>query len=303
VTVVIGMLVAFAAPAQQGGASGALGPVPWQELRFSARKLFLRADAVIRIEEVPLSRAATQLRQPPQGTPRTATGPRIAELTVQTDLPFGRGEHVTLWLDPHNGAVHQVDKRTSGSRPYRKVRRYLQSGYYSWRTSPANEREARGNHDVWTRARGEMVGGEVPSRALLTDSYALFHLVSAARLDREGSTSTAYFFSDEQLVVLELAAGDLEVRSVDFELVLPDGSASRRSEALTRRVTAAARPVTADASAADIDLGFLGMKGELAIYVEVGTGIPVELSGRTEHLGRVTVQLQRARLAPADGAS
>jgi hypothetical protein len=46
----------------------------------------------------------------------------------------------------------------------------------------------------------------------------------------------------------------------------------------------------------DVELGFLGMRGELMIFLEAGTGLPVALSGRVQHIGEVTVRLTRVVL-------
>lgn len=293
-------------PAVPAAVQVAGGSLAWQELRYSAAKFLLRASTVIRVDEVDGDTLRPGLRQPMAGD-GVALPPRVLVVGVDTDLPFGRSERVAYWLDPATGAAVQGEKLALGGKPYRKVFRYLADGLEVWRLAPANDGERAGDPAAWTSSRTASIRPvhPFPPGAVVTDAYALLPLASAARLDEAGATATLYFISDDQPVRLDLTAGKLTLKRPGQREIWPGGERVQRGDVLVRTVTVHGR-VVGDASVGDkVDLGFMGMRGELRMYLEVGTGIPVEIVGRADHVGEITVGLDRVtfRQAPEPAAA
>jgi len=280
-------------------------PVSWSELRFSAHKFFLSASTALRVRRLPASALDGLLRLPPRGVPVAPSGAEVVELECDTALPFGRDESVSVWLDPASGAAIQAEKTMRARAPYRKLFRYMTDGIYTWRTSPADVGESGLAPERWTR-RGESVERSpvpVPAGAAITDPYALVYLASAAGLDRPASQLSLLILSNRHLVQLTFRAAELTQRRLSFVASWPGGETRRDADLTLRRVLVTARPLDASASGADVDLGFLGMRGSLTILLEAGTSVPVEISGRAEHIGALTVRLDRVALvAPPSGA-
>ncbi len=278
--------------------------VPWVELRLSAHKFFLSAATSLRIEQVAASTLASRLRTPPDGSPAALTGPDAVVLTSETDLPFGRNETVTVWLDPATDAAIQAEKLAGSRNPYRKVFRYTEHGEYTWRSEPADSREASGDPSAWTRGSEsfEQSPATSPPGLPITESYALLYLASAARLDQPDARLRLAILSDARLIELAFTPDGLVRKRVSFEEAWPGGARRRSGELLLRKVRVTARPLDTAGGGADVDLGFLGMRGDLTILVEAGTGIPVELSGHAEHIGALTVRLDRVTLRQAPAA-
>jgi len=281
------------------------GSLVWRELRYSASKFLLRASTVIRVDEVDDDTLRPGLRQPIAGD-GVALPSRVLVVGVATDLPFGRSERVSYWLDPATGAAVQGDKLALGGKPYRKVFRYLTDGIEVWRQSPANDGERAGDPNAWTRVRTANIRPvhPFPAGAVVTDSYALLPLASAIRLDEAGATATLYFIADDEPVRLDLIAGKLTFKRPGQHEVWPGGERVRRGDVLVRAATVRGRVVgkssdSGDSAGGDVDLGFLGMRGELTMYVEVGTGIPLEIVGRVDKVGEITVDLDQVTFRQA----
>ncbi len=299
--------VAAPTPEQAPAVAGRPAPVtrpPWQELDYRARRFFLTAHTEVKLDTLPAASAMPQLRAVPSDTARRPGAAQVALLTLATDLPFGRDETVTLWLDP-DGTAMQLDKVQTGSSPYRKLLRFTADGYHAWRWAPADDRQERLSPERWTRRKEHSYAASIalPGNTVVTDPYALLYLVSAARLDRAGSHLDAVIFADDRPVVLGFEALGLAEKRVAFEEEWPGGSRRRDEPVLVRDVRMIAHALDQAAGDTDVELGFLDMRGTLAIAVEVGTGIPVELSGRTVHLGNLTVRLDRAVLREPPAAA
>jgi hypothetical protein len=280
--------------------------VPWTELRYAAHKFFLSASTTIQTAWVPAPELATLLRRPDKGRAVAAPAAGAVAVSLASELPFGRDERVTLWLDPASGAALGGEKTTLGGSAYHKFMRFTEGGLYTWRSSPRNAREAAAGPQGWTNRSRYLVEPEVqpPQGAAVTDPYALLYLVSAARLDRKDSSLRLVLLSGDRYVEIALAAGGLSYLRQNFQESWPGGARRRDGNILVRTVRGTARAVGATETTNDVDLGFLGMRGALTLFVEVGTGIPVAFSGRAEYIGNLTVRLTRAVLvaAPEDAA-
>jgi len=277
-------------------------PVAWSELRFEAHKLLLTATAVVQSETLPAHAVAGDLRTPPQGEGRAPAGPCVTVLRLSSDVPIGRDETATAWLDADDGGVLQVDKVATGRGAFRKVFRYSDAGFFMWRSAPADDAEERGDPQRWSKRKTEAVTATRPAGDLaLTDSYALLYLVSRVPRERVGVISSALMFADDRLSEVTFRVEGLSLREVDLRLDWPGGERRIDEKRLLRRISVAAAPLGAGRREKDVDLGFLGMKGELVVWVDMETGLPVELDGRADTVGRLRVTLERATLREKPG--
>jgi hypothetical protein len=274
------------------------GEVVWSQLAYSAHKFFLSAATTIRVERVPSSEVTAAL--PPAGAGRNLPIPSgaAAAITMDTDLPFGRDETVRLFLDPTTGAAFGGAKTSLGGSPYHKVFRYTEGGLFTWRSAPAGERELTLPPTDWSARKAYLVEPTVapPPGAPVADSYALIYLVSAAHLDRRGDSVRVVMLADDRFVEVAFVAGGMTYDRASFEEVFPGGTRRREGDVLVRQVKVSARALGAGEASQDVELGFLGMRGTLTVGLEVGTDLPVVLSGRVQHIGDLTVRLKRAVL-------
>lgn len=290
------------------GLGGVLGAVGWTRLDFEARKLLLKATTSLEVERIPVSDARSQLEEAPEpagvavalGTPALGT-PALTLLTVRTDLPFGRDEVVTAWLDPTSGAALQAEKLVTGSKQYWKLWRFTDKGYYLWRSEPEDRSEAKLVQPSWSHRSQYAVSWDIdPGDLPVTDSYALLYLISAARLDREGASLSVGLIEKKRLVQVQMEAGKRRRLAVDLTLEWPGGSRRLDEEVMVREVRISGRLLSgAAADDEDVGLGFMGMHGEVHVALLEGSGIPVQVEGRTASFGSLTVRLRTARL---DGA-
>ena len=287
-----------AAPAATPTVGQSSSEVPWAELTYSAHKLFLGAKTVIRVERLSAEALTKVLRTSPAGTQVSVPTCGAAVVLVATDLPFGRDETVKLFFDPSTGAAIGGEKTMLGRSAYHKFLRYTDGGLYTWRSAPANDSEVALSPEGWTRHKQYLVEPSVrPAQGTaVIDSYALLYLVTAAHLDRRDSGLRLVMLTDDRYAEMTFVAGGLTYSRVSFDEIWPGGSRHREGDLIVRTVRATARALGASESSEDVELGFLGMRGALTIYLEAGTALPVALSGRVQHVGEVTVRLDKVIL-------
>ena len=280
------------------------GEVVWVELDYSTHKFLLGARTSIRAEGLSSQAAAEALWTPPIGDPAPLPKTDVVAVSVKTDLPFGRDETVKVFLDPATGAALGGEKTMLGHSSYRKLLRYTSGGLFTWRFSPENASEVALPPEAWTHRKQYLVEPSVkPTQGTPpTDPYVLIYLAAAARLDRKGSGLKVVMLADDRFVEVSFVAANLTYSRAGFEEVWPGGRRQRGGDVLVRTVRATARALGTTEASEDVELGFLGMRGALTLYLEAGTGLPVALSGRVQHIGEVTVRLEKAVLKRAPEA-
>lgn len=289
-----GTTVGDPGPEPATGAAPTDAGVPWTQLSFVARKFLLTARATLSARAIPGAETVDILLEPPLGTATPLRGPVLIETRVVSDLPFGRGEETVAWILPGGTALQSL-KRGVGRKLYQRQRRYTLEGYYSWRSEPADTLEKGLGPELWSRRDEELVAATpaADTSLQLTSSYALLYLISAARLDRPDSRLRLDVITNRERLGVEFAAGPSTRLEVDFEQV-QGGSSTRRREAITVREVFGT-PIGDDE---DVTMGLMGMRGPLRVFLEEGTGMPVEVRGRAEHLGEIRVRLERVALCP-----
>lgn len=292
------MLVLGSAAEAAALATTELREVSWRQLTFKARKLLMSATTTVSVDMEDRRTAETVLRPPP-GTPAPSLPPTLARITMTSELPLGRSEVATAWTDPASGASLQAEKLVSGSRQYWKLRRYTPRGLFAWRAEPSSKTEAGTPHTAWSNREDtfEAWPQRIPPGVVVSDSYALLYLLSAARLDREGQQLRVLVFSDNRLLEVVFTSGATSLLQTSYRESWRGGSRERLGPVPVRTVTTQARALDGGAGDAPVNLDFMGITGELAVAVELGTGTPVQLEGRTDVVGRIRVKLQEAVLA------
>lgn len=286
-----------------------LAPVGWRRLELGASKFLLSASTTLTVERVEAGRLGPVLRTPPEGTPVAPRGREVLTLTTESELPFGRRERTVLWLDAASGAALQGHKVVTGRKPYEKLFRYTTEGFFFWRAAPSSGAEERAGPEGWSKRRSRLVRASpaLPEGAVVTDSYALLYLASAARLDRPGVGLRVVLLAEEQPVELHFSSGGLVQDRLDYRERGTDGSRRRNQEVLQRVVTVSGQPLGGQGRADEVDLGFLGLRGDVRILLDARSGLPLQLQGRTDRIGELTVTLEAVEwagplpVAPARG--
>ena len=301
---VVGALVVIVLAGAFAGLAGsgekpAPGSVPWSKLSFSASKFLLSASTTIEVQPSSVEALVDLDVDTDGGMPLQAASGQVVKVIVDTDLPFGRSEVAEAFVDPMGGGVLQLEKNVGGGKPYWKRYRFTDFGCFEWRSAPEHKHERDWGPERWTRKQERWyIWAPKPSQGeIVTDGYALLYLVSTARLDRPEAALEVVVPSGEQLVDIEFVSRGMVETRVNFEQVTGDSTVRRKGRLKLRLVHGNARYLGTDDLAEDVDTGFMGMQGALEILVEEGTGIPVEVSGRSKGIGRLVVRLDRVVMA------
>jgi len=237
-------------------------PVPppsWTRLRFEARKGLLRGEVVMTVRAATADEVRTQLVAWPQGTAREPSG-AVRLFETRTKATFRSEMRRTTWVDDV-GLLQ--DEAIEGKR--RSLRRFGSDGAHQWKQKLADgepmTREEK--HVTWP----------VPTDGLpVWDAAALIHAVTAQRLNTRDVTLHFAILTKGRRVAVEAVPGPL--------IEMEGGS---------RSVKASARRIDIRPSAEDDEesVAVLGMRGDVQLFVDAASGLPLEVRGTVPHAGLI----------------
>lgn len=303
VALVAALVALHLAQAGESPAPAGISKLAWRELEFTTRKLLLSASTTVAVTLV--GRDQVALRATPRGDGRAPRHDRLARITTRTDLPFGRREETTTVVDAVTGEWMETDKLVRGHGDYGKTMRATTGGAYVWRVAPRDEREGAASPAGWTRRKESalVVPPMAPPELVVTDPYALLYLISQAGLGVSGGSRSWLLLSPEGGLRVDVAAGALRRVRVSFQRSWGGGGWDRvRREVSAREVIVAGTAVPGPDGRDGPQLELLGLRGNLRVLVDAVTNLPLEIRGRSETLGDVTVRLARVELETAPHA-
>ncbi len=294
-TLLGGLMAAGVARADEPGPSLDAERVQWTELEFQASKLGLTATSTIRLSSVPRDQAQARLLAIEDVPMPNPSAPHVALVEIETVL---RKRHSTIqgWFDPHSGRAFQREKLETGRKHYQRTDRLGVGAVHRRRRSPLDDGEIAAGPPGWTHREDEDVAlPPVPADAVVSLPSALFYLVAAAPLEQKGDRLELYAFSRQSLDRLELEVLGRARVATDYR-VEGAGDTGSTTAAKIDALCIAVRATPVNVEDSDASFQFLGLKGDVEIFLDPATRLPVQVSGSTGVLGRLDVKLRRAVL-------
>jgi hypothetical protein len=270
-----------------------LSRLRWSELGYRAKKLTFSATTDLKLATVPAANAETELVAPSRGEARSP-GAEVLLMTMESK-GVGQNSLTRIWMDPGNAAAFQRDQRDRGKKKRWRAYRYAGEGVgvlTRWPAAGEGDREpgSWSGRDEGFAAYPDWLGPGV----LVAEPGAIFFIVAAAALDDAGDTIQVPVFSRNNLILVELTVDGAKRIKVDYTEV--SGSRERRVKATVEalRLRVDSRHLDPDSDEGDFE--FLGLRGDVEIFLDKATRVPLQVSGRVPVAGKVDVRVQRVAL-------
>ncbi len=289
------MPVVVARPA--GAADLALDParVGWSEIRMTASKLFLTAQARVALRTVPGTTVQPDLLPVTiaRFTP-LVPGSDVLELVYEAS-GVGQKSTITLLMDPVSGAALQRTQHGQEGKLRFRTYRFGLEGAYQRTRRPTNASETTLPPARWTdTSEGLRTYPVPPGRQPVIEGTGLLYAIAAAPLDKPGDAIELLVFRrhDTQAVRIEVLAP--EEITVGYDELWPRGAVQRTGRIRALRLSLQGVPVPGG-NPDDNELEVLGLKGRLDLFLDPETRAPLQLSGTVKLLGTVTLKLAAVR--------
>ncbi|MEZ5562163.1 MAG: hypothetical protein R3F27_04315 [Gammaproteobacteria bacterium] len=269
----------------------------WSEIRMTATKLFLTAEAHLALRMLP-DTAVQGALLPIPGVATIEPRADVLELVYEAG-GLGRKSRLTLLMDPVSGAAIQGTHHDLEGKHRYRVWRYGETGAYQRTRWPLNRAEESLPPAEWSKAReGARMYPVDPAGRPVLESTGLLYAIAAAALDKPGDRQELLIFRrrDTQIVQVEVMAP--RAIDVNYAEVWPGGVVQRRGEIRPLRLAVRGLPVVdpATGKASDEDFELLGLRGNIELSLDAETRTPLMLSGSAPIFGKVSLRLTEVRM-------
>ena len=266
--------------------------VKWTNLYYKTYIIFFSMKIRANLNQIPLKDSNKALLTPKEGQGTIPEQDPTYRIDLDTKI-LGRKSFISLWFDP-DGSAFQRTQTDTGSKQRVKTYRILKNGYYSHQTKPKeNEEDLPPNK--WTEVgEGKKKFNKLPpAGAIIAEPTALYYLVSASTLDKPGDKFQEYIFTKYGIYQLNLHAVDY--KNIEANYTSREGGKKRSirdDEYKTLHIRMNAVPI--DPTEKD-DFDFLGMKGDIDLYIDPDTRVLVQISGNADIVGYTDIMLQEVK--------
>ena len=262
--------------------------VKWSSLRYKTYIVFFSMNVKVQLKQISQATSKAALLTPKQGQ---GTMPQ-ADPTYRIDLDskiMGRKSFISLWFDP-NGNAFQRTQTDTGSKQRVKTYRILQDGYYSHETKPT-ENEQDLPPSKWTQVgEGSKTFNKMPrAGVMVAEPTALYYLVSASHLNKPGDKFQEYIFTKHGIYQLNLHA--LDYKEIETDYVQLQGGKKQTAQGEHKTLHIKMNAVAIDPSASD-GFDFLGLKGDIDLYMDPTTRVLLQISGKANIIGHTDITLK-----------
>jgi len=270
--------------------------VRWSQLDFRASKLAVTATSEVEIRTEPASRAVDQWLESSTGRPVTPQESEVVRIQLRS-VVLGKSSDLDLWVDPLSGAAIQRTQLETG----KKVRhnrhrslRFTDTGVFQ-STYRAKEETVDRPFREWALSEDFVTFPEGMTRGVVvTEPSALFYLLAVADLDEKGDAILTHVFSKNRVMQVRLAVLGWTEIQVDYTETADAGQ--RQVKGRQKVVRIGLEGSTLGGLGSDRDFEFLGLRGDVEVFLEPARRIPLQISGNIRYVGKGHVRLQRVRL-------
>ncbi len=264
--------------------------VYWENLRYNASKFFVSFNAKVHYQLLTKEQANLSLNA--KNTTHkihwqtTTTNPQI---TLKTDV-LGIHSTIDLLMNKSSKALQRTSLRTGRKNYYHQLN-YGINNISSFKSRPENKKEKHTSYTQWSNKNEETYPLAANDKALpLTETEAIFYLISAAKLEKIGDHYTSYIYDKNGTIQLNFNAQAMTKLKVRYRAHFNGKTKKIRAKVNVLRIKISAHRYH-DAKN-DSHFSFLGYKGDINLYVDVKKRIILQLKGKIDYVGSVAIKLK-----------
>jgi len=270
--------------------------VSWKHLSFKGKKLFVKLAVEIGLISPTKAELDAAFISSPQGTPIGATGSGTFIINTNTSvksvfLPNVKLQNVA-WIDPATLSAMQYVRLRTGLKDAKKTYRFTDKGVFKYTRQSIDKKEALQIPEKWSAVK-ERFYPYVPDKIGCLDitvPMAVIYFISASKISDFEKTVTICVFNKKEVIYLDIRKESMESIRLNYTKKKGDQETQRNTSISTHVLSLKARSTTTNRLMDDFT--FVGLQGDIKIYIDPETRIPVQLKGGYKGLGEVKLKLQ-----------
>jgi hypothetical protein len=271
--------------------------VTWSQLGYRASKFSITVLFDLELQAQPSAQVSRALIDPAEGVGLRPAGTEALLITLE-GKGLGRRSELSLWLNPIDASSLQRTQFETGRRlkhHRQRTLRFTRKGVYSITRRPEHG-ESKQPYEQWSRVSEDTRRfprlGE--SQGVVTEPTALFYVLSTAALDKPGDRSHVHVFSKNRVMRVELQVEEEAKIGVEYLEESAGGQRMVKGQVDVLRISLNGHGLDPETSGRDFQ--FLGLRGDVSVFLDKKLRVPVQFSGNIKYAGKGNVKLRRVVL-------
>ena len=275
--------------------------VPWSQLSFHAKNLWVEVSTEIQLRHLPASELNAVLPASPKGDPVKPLTSQVNEITIDTIIdPRFRSPvkiYNRIWFNPTDASTLGRIRLRRGEDDFKKMYRFTRQGVFRLQIEPKDRKEAALPPENWTHKNNNFYTYD-PARlgcTVITERSLPIYILSASDLSMIGSEVSLCAFGKRQLHHVKLRMEGKNRLKVEY-LRKSRGKTvriAREIEAL--KISLSAEPMESDLDEVE-NFSFMGLHRDITVYIDPAEFIPILVTGIISGVGKVELNLRESRL-------
>ncbi len=266
--------------------------VRWTRLVYEASAFFVTLETEIKLNTMKSDLSLSELVLNKEPNVLLPKGENIFRIDNFSE-GFGKKTHYTLWFD-RSGEALQRKKLVRGKKNEIKIYRFTDCGYHTLRQKFPDKKFAE-DYSQWTASNKSFTGfeRELCDGGTIYDVNALLYLIGAINIKDVGFEKELLTFSSGRLLKVKLVAKKKTSVYSEFKIKSPNKNVKVEDEVDVIEVQLI--PDAGDKKGRE-SFRFLGLKGDVKVYVDPVRQLIVRLRGKVDVLGTLDINLKKAEL-------
>jgi hypothetical protein len=270
--------------------------VPWKHLSFKGKEFFAKLVAEVELTSPSKSELDTAFIPSPQGVPIaiTKSGALIIDTKISVKSVFAKVKLQNIaWFDPVTLSTMQYVRQRIGLKDAKKIYRFTDKGVFRFTKQPIDKNEIIQLPEKWSAVKERFYpyDPEKEDCVNITAPMPVIYLISASKASDFEKPVTICVFNKKETIYLDIQKEPAESVQLDHIEIKGDEAIQRNTSILAEVLTLKARSISSGQPMNNFTL--VGLQGNIKIYIDPESRVPVQLRGDYQGLGEIKLKLRQ----------
>ena len=270
--------------------------VLWKHLSFKGKELFAKLTAEVDLISPSESELETTFITSPQGVPTaiTESGVLIIDTKISVKSVFAKVKLQNIaWFDPVTLSTMQYVRQRIGLKDAKKTYRFTNKGVFRFTRQPIDKNEIAQTPEKWsaTKERFYSYNPEKKDCVNITAPMPVIYLISALNTSDFEKPVTICVFNKKETIYLDIHKQPAESIQLNYTEIKGEEAIQKNVSILAEVLSLNARSTSSGLAMSNFTL--VGLQGNIKIYIDPKSRVPVQLRGDYQGLGEIKLKLRQ----------
>jgi hypothetical protein len=270
--------------------------VHWKHLSFKGKELFAKLAAEVVLTSPSKSELDTTFIPSPQGVPIAVTksGALVIDTKISVKSIFAKVKLQNIaWFDPVTLSTMQYVRQRIGLKDVKKTYRFTDKGVFRLRKQPIDKKEVIQLPEKWSTIKESFYPYDLEKNNCvnITAPMPVIYLVSASKGSDFEEPVTICVFNKRETIYLDIQKEPAETVQLNHIEIKGEEVIQKNKSILAEVLSLKARSISSGQIMNSFTL--VGLQGNIKIYIDPESRVPVLLRGDYQGLGEIKLTLRQ----------